>query len=200
MPVLKSYANSSGHYIHASVRGSVVTFQLTERGFARLSAVGVGLGERFNLTLLADLTREGDAFTRRRSPGYHEAEQFELDFKESTESEVLFPACSVTGRFDDLNLVVLSVAGELRVQLLVSEERDRVAGTVHLSVPLAILSPTVLDQLESTEHLPLGCPVVQELRQWFRQDASAEWDRLKRSRNIRQVALNFDVPDELKLS
>lgn len=160
MPVLKSYTNSPGYYIHASVRGSVVTFQLTERGFARLLAVGVGLGERFGLTLLADLTRSGDAFTRRRSPGYHEAEQFELDFKESKESEVLFPACSVTGQFDDLHLVVQSVADEVHVRLLIAEERDRVPGVIHLSVPLAILSPAVLDHLESTEHLPLRCPVL----------------------------------------
>lgn len=197
MPVLKSYTNSPGYYIHASVRGSVVTFQLTERGFDRLSAVGVGLGEYFGLTLLADLTREGDAFTRRRGPGYHEAEQFELDFKESSESEALFPACSVTGRFDDLHLVVQKDSDELRVQLLVADERDRVTGTIHLSVPLAIISPAVLDQLESTEHLPAGCPVVQELRQWLRQDASAEWDRLRQTRNVRQGSLPLGVPGEL---
>ena len=29
MPILKSYKNAEGHYILASVRGSVITFQLT---------------------------------------------------------------------------------------------------------------------------------------------------------------------------
>lgn len=77
MPVLKSYTNDSGHYILASVRGSVITFQLNHNGFKRLADVGVGVGDRFGLHLLADLTRDGDAFTRRSGPGYHEAEQFQ---------------------------------------------------------------------------------------------------------------------------
>lgn len=58
MPVLKSYKNAEGHYILASVRGSVITFQLTSHGYDRLSEIGVGVGSRFHLDLLADLISE----------------------------------------------------------------------------------------------------------------------------------------------
>lgn len=55
MPVLKSYASGSGHYILASVRGSIITFQLKDDGFNRLAEVGVGVGDRFGLKLLGHL-------------------------------------------------------------------------------------------------------------------------------------------------
>src|SRR5438105_1991063 len=106
MPVLKSRTDGSGQYIHASVRGAVVTFQTTARGVERLAAAGVRPGERFPLRLLADLTRDGDAFTRRGGVDFYEAEQFQFDFGESKESESLFPACAVTGKFEDLHLVM----------------------------------------------------------------------------------------------
>ena len=46
MPVLKSYADCSGYYIHASVHGAVVTFQTTQRGVEKLAAAGVQPGTR----------------------------------------------------------------------------------------------------------------------------------------------------------
>lgn len=201
MPVLQSYADGSGHYIRGSVHGSVVTFQLTAHGFDRLTAAGIGSGDRFGLTLLADLTRSGDAFTRRGGAGFHEAEQFEFDFSESEsrESEKLFPVCSVTGGFDGLHLVVHGTAGEQEVQLLAPEARGNLAGRILLSVPLPLLSLQALALLEDSGHVPPACPAVEDLRRWFRQDAAAEWDRLRRQREARQQALPFGSSDELDL-
>jgi hypothetical protein len=202
MPVLKSYKNAEGHYILASVRGSMITFQLTDRGYDRLLQIGIRDGARFHLGLLADLTREGDAYTGGRGVGYHEAEQFEFTFDtaESKESEDLFPACKVTGRFDDLHLVALKEGEQLSAQLLALEAISSLPGSIHLSVPITILNPGALDWLESSGHVPQGSEVIQLLKEWFHKESSAEWERLRKSKNTgRQQALGLDAPDELKL-
>ena len=133
MPVLKSYTDGSGHYIHASVHGAVVTFQTTQRGVEKLVAAGVQPGVRFALRLLADLTRTGDAYTRHSGVEFYEAEQFEFDFKESQESAALFPACAVTGTFDDLHLVAHDADPETRVELLAPSARAALTGRVRLA-------------------------------------------------------------------
>ena len=203
MPVLKSYKNAEGHYILASVRGSIITFQLTDRGYDRLKEIGIRDGDRFHLGLLADLTREGDAYTGGRGVGYHEAEQFEFTFDtaESKESEALFPACKVTGRFDDLHLVAFRDGEQQGAQLLTLEAISSLPGSIHLSVPITILNPGALDWLESSGHVPQGSEVLQLLKEWFHKEASAEWEQIKKARVVgRQQALSLDDPAQLKLT
>ncbi len=199
MPVLKSYTDGSGHYIHASVRGAVITFQTTPRGVEKLIASGVQSGVRFALRLLADLTRTGDAYTHHGGVKYYEAEQFEFELKESEESNALFPACAVTGTFDDLHLVTHEAEGETRTELLAPAARTALTGRIKLSVPLSILSSAALTTLEATRQLPAGTAVVADLRRWYSEDTSAEWDRLRRQRDARQQGFGFEVPGELKL-
>ena len=199
MPVLKSYTDGSGHYIHASVRGAVVTFQTTQRGVEKLTAAGVQSGVRFALRLLADLTRTGDAYTHRGGVAFYEAEQFEFDLNESQESKALFPACAITGTFDDLHLVIHEFGDEMRTELLAPPARTALPGRIKLSVPLSILSPSALTMLETTGQLPEGTAPVAALRRWYAEDASAEWERLRRERAQRQQGFAFDVPGELKL-
>ncbi len=203
MPVLKSYKNAEGHYILASVRGSMITFQLTDRGYARLLEIGIGDGSRFHLSLLADLTRQGDAYTGGRGVAYHEAEQFEFTFDtaESKESEDLFPACKVTGRFDDLHLVAYKEGEQIGAQLLTPEAISTLTGNIHLSVPITILDQGALDWLESSGHVPQGSEVIQMLKDWFRRETSAEWERIKKARTVgRQQALSLDDSTQLKLT
>ncbi len=201
MPVLKSYKNTEGHYILASVRGSVITFQLKDRGYDRLMQIGIGDGDSFHLGLLADLTRQGDAYTGGRGVAYHEAEQFLFDFTESEESKDLFPACKVTGRFDDLHLVAYKDREQLSAQLLAPEAISSLAGSIHLSVPITILNLGALGWLESSGHVPQGCDAVQSLRDWFRKEASTEWEQIKKSRTVgRQQTLSLDDSAQLKLT
>lgn len=199
MPVLKTYADGSGHYIHASVRGAVITFQTTERGIGKLTAVGVHPGNRFALHLLADLTRTGDAYTHRGGVELHETEQCEFDFSESEQSKAFFPACAVTGTFDDLHLVVHGAAGEPHIELLASTPRSAPTDHVHLSVPLFLLSARALTALEQAGELALGSETVAALRRWDAIDASAEWERLRRQRESRQQGFALDFSGELKL-
>lgn len=199
MPVLKRYIDGSGHYIHASVHGAVVTFQTTPCGVEKLAAAGVQPGIRFALRLLADLTRTGDAYTRRGGVEFYEAEQFVFDFKESQESKALFPACAVTGTFDDLHLVAHDTGSEACVELLAPSVREKLTNRIRLSVPLSILSPSALTTLETTGQLAPNTAAVAALRRWYAEDASAEWERLRRERETRQQGFGFDVPGELKL-
>ncbi len=199
MPVLKSYTDCSGYYIHASVHGAVVTFQTTQCGVEKLAAAGVQPGIRFALRLLADLTRTGDAYTHHGGVEFYEAEQFQFDFKESKESESLFPACAVTGTFDDLHLVMHDAGAEACVELLAPSAREKLTNRIRLSVPLSILSPSALTTLETTGQLAANTTAVAALRRWYAEDASAEWERLRRERETRQQGFGFDVPGELKL-
>jgi hypothetical protein len=140
-----------------------------------------------------------DAFTHHGGVELYEAEQFQFDFKESQESEALFPACAVTGTFNDLHLVAHGPADQTRVELLAPSAREQLTDRIRLSVPLSILSSSALTALESTAQLPAGTAAVTALRRWYAEDASAEWERLRRERGTRQQGFGFDVPGELKL-
>ena len=80
MPVFYQRSDGSGFYAKACIQGSIVTFELTERGAAKLREAGVESGGKFPLRLLIVLFRPGDAFTLKGGTGpkagYHEAEQF----------------------------------------------------------------------------------------------------------------------------
>ena len=96
MPVFYQRTDGSGFYAKACIQGSIVTFQLTARGAAKLHEAGVEAGGKFPLRLLMSLYRPGDAFTLKGGTGpkagYHEAEQFAFGFEENQSAEPLFPA------------------------------------------------------------------------------------------------------------
>lgn len=52
MPVFYQRTDGSGCYAKASIQGSIVTFQLAERGVARLREAGLEPGGKFPLRLL----------------------------------------------------------------------------------------------------------------------------------------------------
>ncbi len=202
MPVLKAYTDGRGHYIHASVHGAVVTLQITPTGVAKLENAGIASGERFDLRLLADLTKAGQAYTRRKSPDYYEAEQFTFGFfdeSESDESESLFPACEATGSFEDLHLVVAGVDASARVQLLSCDARDALAEAIHLSIPISVLSPAVLAALEAGGHVSPDAEPIRRLRDWFMQDAHLEWERLRSFRSTQRGQFRLQLEGSLNL-
>jgi hypothetical protein len=89
--------------------------------------------------------------------------------------------------------------GAIHVELLAPGAREKLADRIRLSVPLSIVSPSVLNVLESTGQFSAGTATVSALRRWYALDASAEWDRLRRERETRQQGLGFEVPGELRL-
>ena len=203
MPVFYQRTDGSGFYAKACIQGSIVTFQLTARGAAKLRGAGVESGGKFPLRLLMALYRPGDAFTLKGGTGpkagYHEAEQFSFGFEENQHAERLFPACSETGSYDDLHLVVYDDGGQVTAKLLCPAARARVATTTTLSLPLALVSAESLPQLETLGKLPAASDTVRALRQSLVDDLSAEWEAFRRLKGQRQSGLGFDFADELKL-
>lgn len=69
-----------------------------------------------------------------------------------------------------------------------------------LSIPLAALSPAVLETLETTGKVPPESAAVRTLKTWFRQDGEAAWRKLERELGQAQQDLNLGpVADELPL-
>ena len=203
MPVFYQRTDGSGFYAKACIQGSIVTFQLTSRGAAKLHGAGVESGGKFPLRLLMSLYRPGDAFTLKGGTGpkagYHEAEQFAFGFEENQSAEPLFPACSETGSYDDLHLVVYDDGGKATAKLLSPQARAKVAGTTTVSLPLALVSAENLTRLETLGKLPAASEVIRSLRQSLANDLSAEWEAFRQLKAQRQSGLGFDFGDELKL-
>lgn len=203
MPVFYQRTDGSGFYAKACIRGSVVTFQLTERGAARLREAGVEFGGKFPLRLLMALYRPGDAYTLKggtgSKAGYHEAEQFAFEFEENQNAERLFPACSETGSYDDLHLVVCDDDGKATAKLLCLQARATLAGKTTLNLPLALVSLESLTRLEVLGKLPAHSEVVRALRQTLADDLTAEWEKFRKLKGQRQAGLRLNLPGELSL-
>lgn len=203
MPIFYQRADGSGFYAKACIQGNIVTFQLTARGAARLREAGVESGGAFPLRLLMALYRPGDAYTLKGGTGpkagYHEAEQFAFGFEEDQSAGRVFPACSETGSYDDLHLVVYDDGGKATAKLLSPSARAKVAATTALSLPLALVSAETLTQLELLGKLPADSEVIRALRQSLADDESAEWEAFRRLKAERQSDLGIGFADELKL-
>jgi hypothetical protein len=98
MPVFYQRTDGSGFYTKACIQSSIVTFQLTPRGAAKLREASVEAGGKFQLRLLMALYRPGDTYTLKDGTGpkagYREAEKLAFGFEENQTAEQLFPACS----------------------------------------------------------------------------------------------------------
>ena len=203
MPVFYQRTDGSGFYAKACIRGSIVTFQLTTRGAARLREAGVESGSKFPLRLLMVLYRPGDAYTLKGGTGpkagYHEAQQFAFGFEETQSTERLFPACSETGSYDDLHLVVFEVGGKAAAKLLCPQARAATTDKPTVNLPLALVSLESLARLEALGKLPADSEIVRALRQSLADDLSAEWETFRRLQAERQSGLGLAFSDELKL-
>ena len=149
------------------------------------------------------LYRPGDASTLKGvtgpKAGYHEAEQFAFGFEENQNAERLIPACSETGSYDDLHLVIYDDGGKLTPKLLCPEARIKVVSKATLNLPLALVSPESLARLETLGKLPTDSEVVRSLRQSLADDLSAEWEKFRQLKAQRQSGLGLGFNDELKL-
>src|SRR5262245_50396696 len=100
MPRLRKYRNRENCYVLTSIRGVVITFQLSPQGERKLKEAGVAPEENFPRGLLLDLCRTGDAFTGGSGVGEQIADslnQLEIDFAQDPHPETLFPACDDCG-------------------------------------------------------------------------------------------------------
>ena len=173
----------------------IIAYTLTSAAIRRLRESGVRHGRKFPATILASLIRSGDAHSPR--PADH-AGQISLFSDDDTADQL--PRCEVTGSTTDLHLVVYSEALGTEVKLLSTEARFVRQKTTKLSIPIWALSASILDQLEATGTLLLKSAAATTLRQWFRRNYDAAWERLLAS-NSRQSDLDLGpTSEELPLS
>lgn len=201
MPLLETKP-SGGYCAKAKIKGVVVTFHLTPFGQKRLLHAGIQPSGKFPLTLLADLARQGHAWTApsvAEKAGIFYAEQFDLNLAGDEAAESLFAACTDDGSYDDLHLVAWKSPHKTTVKLLCGGCRSALPERFSLSVPLPLLSLDTLTQLEAQGKLPPGDAVVRALREAFTADLSATWETFRRQSAQRQAGLNLDMPDELGL-
>jgi hypothetical protein len=201
MPLLESKP-SGGYCAKASIKGVAVTFHLTPSGQKRLLDAGIQPGKKFPLALLADLARQGHAWTPpsvAEQTGICYAEQYDLNLAGDETAERYFAACTDDGKLDDLHLVAWEVDGRPVVKLLCNACRANLPERFKLSVPLPLLGLAALARLEAQGKTPANDPVVRGLREGLAADLSATWETLRRQTAQRQADLGFDMPDELGL-
>ena len=79
-----------------------------------------------------------------------------------------------------------------------SDPRFVLQKVTHLSIPVTILNPATLSQLETAQKLPLKSPAAATLREWFREDFEGSWAKLQQENTRKQGVLPLD-PDGSEL-
>lgn len=198
MPILYRYATAPGYYAKAHIKGNVVTFQLTEKAQKELLDIRLVDGSKFPLRDLMHFMRRGEAFTRGGVEFLRERSQWTHDFPDDKIAEKLMPACSVTGGYDDLHLVVWHHGASREAQLLSAAPRNKLQHPVSLSIPLPLLSLNALNHLQQMDKIPSG-EVIDFLRAWYQGDSDAHWETLRQERAHQSEQMLLLADDERSL-
>ena len=150
MPVLHHYKGRNEHYVLTSIRGNIITFQLTKTGEQRFKSAGIQSGETFGRALLLDLYRSGDAFTHGTGAGDEisktDSRQMQFDFRNDPDSESLFPTCAKCSSPIGLHLVEVKEKEHL-ASILCFDCRLLKAKAIDTSIPLQLVSRSVLNHI-----------------------------------------------------
>jgi hypothetical protein len=194
MPLYKAKSGAAGSIL-AKDGERVVAYSLTPQGAKQLRAAGVRSGQKVPARVLASLVRTGNAHSPRLADA---AGQSMLGFKE--DEQTCLPRCELTGTTSDVHLVVYGESSGTVAKLLGPEPRFLLQKVTTLSVPIAALSLAAVDRLETAQKVPLGTTAAATLRDWFRQDMEAAWEKLQQENGRTQRALSLgSADDELPL-
>jgi hypothetical protein len=194
MPLYQAKSGAAGSIL-AKDGERVVAYSLTPQGAKQLRAAGVRSGQKVPARVLASLVRTGNAHSPRLADA---AGQSMLGFKE--DEQTCLPRCELTGTTSDVHLVVYGESSGTVAKLLGPEPRFLLQKVTTLSVPIAALSLAAVDRLETAQKVPLGTTAAATLRDWFRQDMEAAWEKLQQENGRTQRALSLgSADDELPL-
>lgn len=171
----------------------VVAYTLTTHGAKQLRGAGVRSGQKFPGKVLASLIRSGYA----HSPKPADAAGQGLFGFEDVETSNFLPRCEITGTTSDVHFVVYGEGSGTVAKLLGPDARFVLQKVTTLSLPVAILNPEILGQLETAQKAPHGSAAAITLREWFRQDFESSWEKLQRTNAQKQevLALGSDVSE-----
>jgi hypothetical protein len=203
MPRLHQYRSRNACYVLTSIRGAVVTFQLTPEGEQKLRLAGFAPGSRFQRPILLDLYRTGDAYTHGTGPGDlgEPPAQLEIDFANDPDPETAFPARSDCASVDDLHLTLYAAPAGLAARLQCPKCRAKAATDgVDTSIPIALLSLTALKRLFVLKPVATRHDSVTRLQDPFQAEFESKWAALRKTRRASQPSLlNGACSNELNL-
>ena len=185
MPKLHKYKDRDEYYVLTSIRGSVVTFQVTAEGHKKLSGAGVRPGQRFDRFLLLDLYRSGHAYTG--GGGLKTViGQGELDFTDDPEPESMFPCCSECLSHNDL--AIAEIRGEKHyATILCGACRPKKAPFLDVSIPLPLLTKALLNNFLTIRGLSETDDSVSHYRELLHQEFAKKWEALAASKKVKPV-------------
>jgi hypothetical protein len=190
MPRLHKYVNRDAHYVLTSINDSVVTYQLTPNGERRLAVAGIEAGQNFERALLLDLYRTGDAYAQGHEfPEAVLANQLVMDFAGDPHPESAFPVCDACRRPTDLHLTLTGTAADFSARLLCGVCRATPGGHADTSIPVSLLSRTLLGSLYASK--PVTTKAENVLRHERLLDAAftQRWEAVRSQRTIAQAQL-----------
>jgi len=190
MPVLHKYIDKKGYYVLTSIHKAMVTFQLTVNGEERLLSLGISDKETFNRGLLLDLYRSGDAYTHGTGPGEEiskaDSRQLEFDFKDDPDPETLFPTCAGCSSPVGLHLVEVKEK-EYLASILCVDCRLLKSKTIDTSIPLQLVSRSVLNHIVEIKRIEKMDPSVTAFRELLDIQFQAKWDEIARTRSKKKT-------------
>lgn len=186
MPVLRKYLDRDGFYVITSIKGSVVTYQLSPDGAEKLRKAGINPGDKFSRFVLLDLYQSGDVFTGHSGTGevvpYLHPGQGELDFANDPESESTLPACSVCSSPYSLNLVEVN-GDENYAAILCTNCRSKTTG-IDSCIPLPLVSRKILNRFMALKDIQKKDTSVLAFQELLDKDFSKKWENLRRKKPV----------------
>lgn len=202
MPVIHKYTDRKGHYVLTSIKGSIITFQLSRQGEAKLIDAGVENSQTFGRALLLDLIRSGDAYTQGSGPGKidtdYDERQMEFDFKDDPDPETMFPSCHDCSSLDDLHLVEIKNV-ESQGSILCPNCRSKRSGTIDTSVPLFLVSRGSLNRLLNKKNIEKLDDSVIAYQELLNAEFESKWEIFKKSKSSQQRLFEKDQGKQSKL-
>jgi hypothetical protein len=194
MPVLHKHKDSNSYYVLTSIKGQIVTFQLTAEGYTHLQEAGIVPGKPFNRFLLLDIYRMGYAFTGHTGveiiPG-----QGVIDFPDDPEPETMFPSCSACMSQDDLHLVEM-VGHKHSATILCGVCRAKELSRIDTSIPLPFVTRGVLSRIFTMKDLQKKDVSVLAFQELLDQDFSKRWEGLRRRKPVQESLMTGVDPQD----
>ncbi len=198
MPVLHKYRGSDEYYVLTVIRQDVVTFRLTEEGRKKLDDAGIAPGQKFELALLLDLCRTGDAVRQDTELDRVEGDvQIAFDFGADPDSDRMFPACAECTAMDDLHLVEVTGRGRT-ASILCAACRLKRHASIDTSIPLTLVNRAVLNRVLTIRDIKKMDPSVARYKELLDAEFESKWD-LYRKGNPEQGILIEEAGDQGRL-
>lgn len=202
MPVLHKYTDRKGYYILTSIKGNIITFQLTKEGESKLIDANVENSQTFGRAILLDLVRTGNAYTQGSGPRKintdYDERQMEFDFKDDPDPETMFPSCHGCSSLNDLHLVEIKGV-ESQGSILCEECRTKKSGAIDTSIPLFLVSRSLLKRLLNEKSIEKLDDSVITYQQLLNAEFESKWETFLKSKSSQQRLFEKDHGNQSEL-